>query len=242
MASAHDHTIQKMFDRIAIRYDLLNGVISFRLDRRWRKKVVEELRLDGRQLILDLGTGTGDLSFAAAKTSRGNDQIIGLDASLEMLRLARAKQQAARNGYRIHFVQGRAMFAPFKESVFDAAMTAFVLRNISNLPQFFADGFRLLKPGGKIVSLDMFPPSKSWFSPLYAIYFYHLVPSIGAILARDRAAYQYLAESVKHFLPPETITQLIEAAGFRHVVTRKLLKGAICIHVGEKPPAMARDA
>ena len=205
-----------MFDRIATRYDLLNSVISFGLDRRWRQKVVQELGFNGRQLILDLGTGTGDLAFSAAQTSRGKEQIIGLDASFNMLRLARAKQQAARNGYRIHFVQGSALLAPFKGSVFDAAMTAFVLRNISDLSGFFADGFRLLKPGGKMVSLDMFPPPKSWFSPLYAIYFYQVVPSIGAILARDRKAYEYLAESVQRFLPPEAVTELIEKAGFRH--------------------------
>lgn len=202
--------------------------------------MVKQLASNGQQLILDIGTGTGDLGFTAARNSRDKERIIGLDASLEMLHLARAKQQVARNGHRLHFVQGSATVAPFQDSVFDAAMTAFVLRNISDLPKFFAEGFRLLKPGGKIVSLDMFPPTRCWFSPLYAVYFYHVVPRIGAILARDRAAYQYLAESVKHFLPPETIAELIEAAGFRHVVTHKFLKGAVCMHVGEKPPVVSR--
>jgi demethylmenaquinone methyltransferase / 2-methoxy-6-polyprenyl-1,4-benzoquinol methylase len=222
-----------MFDRIAGRYDLLNRVISFGFDRRWRKEVVKHLPSGERQLILDLGTGTGDLAFAAAKTNRGEQQIIGLDASLEMLKRARAKQQA--NSYKIRFVQGSALRAPFKGEIFDAAITAFMLRNVSDLPCFLADAFRLLKPGGKVVCLDMFPPGKSWFSPLYAIYFYNLVPSIGALLARDRGAYRYLAESVKHFLTPERVLDLIKEAGFRPVVMRKFLKGAVCIHVGEKP-------
>lgn len=232
-----------MFDRIATRYDLLNGVISFRFDRHWRQKIVEELpSTPPRQLILDIGTGTGDLSFAAAKSGRHTEQIIGLDTSLEMLRLARSKQKTAQRGYKVHFIQGSALRAPFKDSLFDAAMTAFVLRNISDLPAFFTEAFRLLKPGGKVVSLDMFPPPRGWFSPFYTAYFYHMVPRIGAIVAHDRAAYQYLAESVKHFLPPETITKLIEAAGFRHVFMHKFLQGAVCMHVGVKPPAMAGPA
>lgn len=228
-----------MFDRIAARYDLLNRVISFGLDTWWRKKVIQQLRLHENQLILDVGTGTGDLAFAAAKSAHGNERIIGLDPSLEMLRLARAKQRFAPGGHKTYFVQGTALLAPFRESVFDAAMTAFVLRNVSDLPQFFANGFRLLKPGGRIVSLDMFPPSKSWFSLLYCIYFYRIVPSIGALIARNRDAYQYLAESVQHFSPPETITGLIEQAGFRRIIIHKFLNGVVCMHVAEKPAAVS---
>jgi demethylmenaquinone methyltransferase / 2-methoxy-6-polyprenyl-1,4-benzoquinol methylase len=228
-----------MFDRIANRYDLLNGLISLRFDRHWRHKIVAELLTNRGQLILDIGTGTGDLSFAAAKNPRADDRIFGLDASLGMLKLARSKQEA-RSGRKIVFVQGSATLAPFKDSLFDAAMTAFVLRNISDLPQFFAEGFRLLKPGGRIISIDMFPPTRSWFSPLYAVYFYHVVPWIGAVVARDASAYRYLAESVKAFSAPEAIAELIEAAGFRQIVTRKFLKGAVCMHVGTKPVISTR--
>lgn len=224
-----------MFDRIAARYDLLNRVISFGLDAWWRKKVIQQLPLHKNRLILDLGTGTGDLAFAGTKGAHGNERIVGLDASLQMLRLARAKQRFAPGGHKTDFVQGTALLAPFRESVFDAAMTAFVLRNVSDLPEFFANGFRLLKPGGRMVSLDIFPPSKSWFSVVYGIYFYRIVPSIGALLACNRGAYGYLAESVRQFSSPETISALIEQAGFRRIIIHKFLNGVVCMHVAEKP-------
>lgn len=232
-----DHAVQNMFDRIAGRYDLLNRVISFCLDREWRKTAIHAVLKDGSRLILDLGAGTGDLTFAAARAIQGDGRIVGLDISLPMLKLATAKRERLSNGRGIYFIQGCAMLPPFKASVFDGVMTAFVLRNVSDLALFFADAFRVLKAGGRIVCLDMFPPPKSWFSLLYSIYFYRLVPWLGGLLAHDRRAYEYLSESVQHFIPPETVAALIEQAGFQQVTIRKFLHGAVCMHVAEKPNA-----
>lgn len=226
--------VQTMFDRIAGRYDFLNRIISFRLDRSWRNKAVEEVLKARNPLILDLGTGTGDLTFAAAKKIKGDGRVIGLDFSLQMLKLARAKQSSVRNGRRTYFIQGSATISPFKDSVFDGVMTAFVLRNVSDLSVFLTHSFRVLKNGGKFVSLDMYPPSKTWFSTLYSFYFYRLVPWIGGLLAADYPAYKYLAESVQSFHSPETVSDLLERAGFRRVTVRKFLNGAVCMHVAEK--------
>jgi demethylmenaquinone methyltransferase/2-methoxy-6-polyprenyl-1,4-benzoquinol methylase len=121
-------------------------------------------------------------------------------------------------------------------------MTAFVLRNVSDLSLFFVQALRVLKPGGKFVSLDMFPPSKSWFSTLYAIYFYRVVPWIGGLLAQDRNAYKYLSESVRQFHSPEVVARLIEQAGFEHVTIQRFLNGAVCMHVAEKQSASTRTA
>lgn len=230
-----DRAIQAMFDRIAARYDILNRIISFRLDNKWRSKVIKEVLKSGKPFILDLGAGTGDLTFAAAKQIIGSGRIVGLDFSLEMLKLARSKQNTAKNGAKTCFIQGNATFSPFKDAAFDGVMTAFVLRNVSDLPLFFAHAFRVLKSGGRFVSLDMFPPGKTWFSPLYALYFYHLVPWIGGLLAHDHGAYKYLAKSVESFQPPERVAQLLQEAGFSQVTMRKFLNGAICMHVAEKP-------
>jgi demethylmenaquinone methyltransferase/2-methoxy-6-polyprenyl-1,4-benzoquinol methylase len=186
-------------------------------------------------VILDLGAGTGDLTFAAAERARENTRIVGLDVSLEMLRMAKSKQAAAFSGVKANFIQGSAMASPFKDSVFDGVMTAFVLRNVSDLSLFLTHAYRVLKPGGKFVCLDMFPPSNNWFSALYSLYFYRLVPWIGGLLGHDRAAYQYLAQSVQHFFPPETIADLIQQTGFRQVVIHRFLNGAVCVHVSEKP-------
>jgi demethylmenaquinone methyltransferase/2-methoxy-6-polyprenyl-1,4-benzoquinol methylase len=223
-----------MFDRIASRYDLLNRIISFRMDTTWSNRAIQEVVKNGRRLILDLGAGTGDLSFAAAKKITGSGRIVGLDFSLQMLKLARLKQSRAANGERTSFIQGSATSSPFKDAVFDGVMTAFVLRNVSDLPLFFAQAFNVLKNGGRFVSLDMFPPSKNWFSPLYSVYFYRLVPWIGGLLTRDHLAYKYLAESVERFDPPERVANLLAEAGFHEVRIHKFFNGAVCLHVADK--------
>ena len=232
---ARDDAVQRMFDRIARRYDLLNCVISFRLDAWWRNQAIRTILTRPDPLILDLGTGTGDLTFTAARSGAG--RVVGLDFSLPMLRLAQQKRIRALHGERACFVLGSALDSPFKDALFDGVMTAFVLRNVSDLNLFFAHALRVLKPGGRFVSLDMFPPSKSWFSIFYALYFYHLVPWIGGLLARDRNAYQYLSESVRQFHSPETVAHLIEQAGFKQVAVRKFLSGAVCMHVAERASA-----
>jgi demethylmenaquinone methyltransferase / 2-methoxy-6-polyprenyl-1,4-benzoquinol methylase len=229
-----DQTVQSMFDRIAGRYDLLNRIISFRLDTWWRAQAIRTVLSGENPFIIDLGTGTGDLAFNAARITKGKARIVGLDFSLQMVRRAQNKRADARHGSSTAFIQGSAMAAPMRDSTFDGAMSAFVLRNVSDLPIFFAEAYRILKPRGKLVSLDMFPPSPGWFAKLYTIYFYRMMPWIGGRLSNDRQAYQYLAESVKRFYSPETIATLITEAGFQEVAIRKFLCGAVCMHVAVK--------
>ncbi len=227
--------VRRIFDRIAPRYDLLNRVISLRLDTHWRKKAVAAAFRGGERLVLDLGTGTGDLALAAARAIGDVGKIIGLDFSPEMLRLAVGKKNRDRHGGKTFYIQGTALSPPFKDETFDVVTTAFVLRNVTDLSLFFLQAYRLLKPGGRLVSLDMFPPSRLPFSFFYSLYFYRLVPWIGARLAHDRDAYHYLSESVKGFYPPETIADMIKRTGFENVTTRGFLSGAVCLHAGDKP-------
>ena len=229
-----DRTVQRMFDRIAWRYDLLNRVISFRLDARWRKKAVSAVVQSGHETILDLGTGTGDLTFTAAKSLRGQGRLIGLDFSFKMIQLARAKQRSEANRS-AKFIQASALLPPFRDDSFDGVMTAFVLRNVSDLRLFFVQSFRLLKPGGRLASLDMFPPPRGIFSFIYSLYFYRLMPSIGGFLSKDRHAYQYLSDSVRQFVPPERISEMLEQCGFENVVLQRFLLGAVCLHSANKP-------
>ena len=223
-----------MFDRIAGRYDLLNRVISFKLDNWWRKQAIAIVAHGDAPLIIDLGTGTGDMVFTAMKMAAGNARFIGLDFSLNMLQLAQSKRAHQPNSSATAFVQGSAMSSPFKSASFDGAMSAFVLRNVSDLGVFFTEAYRVLKPGGKLVTLDMFPPRKNWFAPFYGIYFYRLVPWIGGLLAGDRGAYRYLSDSVRSFHSPEVVSEMIQQAGFAQVNVREFLNGAVCMHVAEK--------
>ena len=236
-----DRVVKGMFDDVAPRYDLLNRIISFRLDRYWRREAVAAVLRRGAGLVLDLGTGTGDLAFAAAKKGCDATRVIGLDFSLEMLRIAQLKKLRAAHARETRFVQGSALCAPFKSGVFDGVMTAFVLRNVSDLKDFFAESERVLKPGGILVTLDMFPPSQNWFHPLYALYFYRLVPWIGKVLSPNGEAYQYLSQSVRQFHSPEAIAGLMEAAKFEIVTLRKFLNGAVCMHVAQKPRERSFD-
>jgi demethylmenaquinone methyltransferase/2-methoxy-6-polyprenyl-1,4-benzoquinol methylase len=228
--------VQKTFDLIAGRYDLLNRVISFHLDTVWRKKVLEALRLKGQErYVLDLGTGTGDLALIAARAMGAKGKVVGLDLSYEMLRVAWKKTNAAGLDGKVFYVIANALMPPFKTGSFDGIVTAFVLRNVDDLSIFFQSSYEMLRPGARIVSLDMFPPGKRPFSAFYAIYFYCLVPWIGAGLARNHGAYRYLADSVKRFCAPETVTRLLEQAGFSEVEMRKFLFGAVCMHSALKP-------
>ena len=235
LAKTRDKSVQKMFDRIAWRYDILNHVISFRLDKRWRTETIAALLRDGNEIVLDVGTGTGDLTFAAAKHLKQHGCIFGLDFSFQMLSLARAKRNRAVNGAQTQFLQGSALAPPFRDCSFDGVMTAFVLRNLSDLGLFFEQAYRLLKPGGRLVSLDMFPPAEGLFSSLYGMYFHRLMPRIGGFLARDLQAYKYLSDTVRNFDPPEKIVGLMQDCGFQAVRMRRFLRGAVCLHIADKP-------
>jgi demethylmenaquinone methyltransferase / 2-methoxy-6-polyprenyl-1,4-benzoquinol methylase len=229
-----NENVRRMFDRIAGRYDLLNRIISFRLDTWWRKKAVSAVVKNGHEKILDLGAGTGDLTFAAQRSLRVQGRVIGLDFSFKMIQLARVKQQR-RKSNKTEFLQANALMPPFRDNVFDGVMTGFVLRNVPDLRVFFSEAFRVLKPGGRMTSLDMFPPPNGLFARLYALYFYRFMPSIGAFLAKDREAYQYLSDSVRRFVPPEKISELLHQCGFEQVTLQRFLFGAVCLHIANKP-------
>ena len=175
-----DQAVQSMFDRIAGRYDLLNRVISFRFDNRWRAQAIQILLSNGAKLdIRSRHRYRRSRAQRCGVWRRVSTRVVGLDFSLEMLKVAQRKRQDMPRGEKTFFVQGSALAIPLKDTAFDGIMTAFVLRNVSDLAVFFSRSRAGSQPGGKCVSLDMFPPTNSWFSVLYSLYFYRFVPWIG---------------------------------------------------------------
>jgi len=226
--------VRGTFDRIAGRYDLLNRVISFHLDTYWRRKAIEAALRGGERRVLDVGTGTGDLALAGAAKIGAQGRVVGLDFSHEMLRLAARKPSPSPECGKISYVQGTALAAPFPDASFDVIVSGFVLRNLTDLALFFREAYRLLNSGGRLVTLDMFPPSAMPFSFFYSIYFHRIMPWLGACLARNGEAYRYLSNSVRSFHSPEIVAGMIADAGFANAGVKKYLQGAVCLHTGEK--------
>ncbi len=236
MSAPHDTLVRNIFDRIAWRYDLLNRIISFRLDSWWRRKAVAALGIADRPaLVLDLGTGTGALALDACKVVAPGARVVGLDFSRPMLKQARERTSRAGHAARTAYVLAHALAAPVRRESFDAVMSAFVLRNVGDLDSFFRESYQVLKPGGRVVSLDMFAPPRGVFSALYWLYFGRLMPCIGGIVSGDPSAYRYLSDSVRSFVSPETVAATIASAGFVETRIIRYLRGAICILVADKP-------
>jgi demethylmenaquinone methyltransferase/2-methoxy-6-polyprenyl-1,4-benzoquinol methylase len=216
--------VREMFSAIAGRYDLLNHILSANVDRRWRRLCVEQVaqKLPRRDAwILDLGCGTADLSLGCSRLGR----VVGCDFSLPMLRHASAKVASSAGARRIHLLGADARNLPFRDACFDAVVSAFVVRNLSNLPKGLAEMRRVLKDGGVLGILDFGLPRQPLAGPLYRFYFTRILPRIGNCLSGVRGPYQHLPDSVRAFPPPERLKEVISAAGFGRVEYQLLSLG-----------------
>jgi demethylmenaquinone methyltransferase/2-methoxy-6-polyprenyl-1,4-benzoquinol methylase len=216
--------VEAMFDRIAGVYDRLNSVMTAGLHHKWRSRAVDLADVGPGSKALDVATGTGDLAIALA--DRGAE-VVGSDFSEQMLAIARRKAPA------IRFDQGNALELPYGEGWFDAATVGFGVRNFSDLDQGLRELTRVVKPGGRVVILEMTTPTKPPLSTFYAAWFDRVVPMLGR-LAGDEEAYTYLPNSVKRFPGPQELAARMDAAGLgrlRYVITAG---GIIALHVGTK--------
>jgi demethylmenaquinone methyltransferase/2-methoxy-6-polyprenyl-1,4-benzoquinol methylase len=205
--------VRDMFDAIAPRYDLVNRVMTFRLDVRWRRITVEQLGLPAGALVADLASGTGDL---CTELARHDLAPLSFDLSFGML--AADRSGAPR-------VQADVLRLPLPDARIDGATCGFALRNLVELDPFFAELARVLRPGGRIALLDVATPPNPVVRWGHGVYFGKVVPRIGGLLS-DPAAYRYLPKSVAYLPPPEVLLSRLRAAGFA-VVERRLLSGGI---------------
>ncbi len=216
-----------MFDRICHRYDLLNHLLSFGMDFYWRKRAVKELGLLRGNTVIDLCCGTGDLAYELWKAVRPG-KVVGVDFAPAMLEVARRKYPY------IVYVEGNVMEVPWESGTFDAATIAFGPRNISDLPGLFAEMKRLVRPGGKVLSLELTRPS-GWLGFFHSLYLRYVLPWVGGWLSGDVKAYRYLSETVSGFIEPNDLAEIMEAAGLCRVEVIPLSAGIVTLHIATVP-------
>jgi demethylmenaquinone methyltransferase / 2-methoxy-6-polyprenyl-1,4-benzoquinol methylase len=232
-----DRPLKKMFLSVPPSYDVMNRLLTLRLDEAWRKKAVMEILKEKPLQVLDLCTGTGDLALRLRKQADTDTEINGLDYSPPMLDVARKKANK-RKLSDIKFIHGDAAHMPFTEGHFDAIGIAFAFRNLTfknpDTATFLAEILRVLKPGGKFVIAETSQPSNKLLRALYHLYMKSITAPLGGLLSGHRAAYHYLAWSAIHYLTAEELADLLLNAGFRSVKSRPLLGGIAALTVAVK--------
>jgi demethylmenaquinone methyltransferase/2-methoxy-6-polyprenyl-1,4-benzoquinol methylase len=224
--------VNQMFDRIAGVYDAMNRTMTVGLDRRWRERAADRAELRFGERALDVCCGTGDLSLELAGRVGPGGSVIGCDFSEPML--ARARDKAARAGAtHVSFEWADALDLPYEDAAFDAVTVGFGVRNFADLDRGLAELARMLRPGGRLVVLEITQPQRPPLSWFFRIWFDRVVPLLGA-LAGDRAAYSYLPASVKRFPLPEGLAARLAAQGIEQVRWLLLGGGIITIHSGVK--------
>ncbi|MBT2131846.1 ubiquinone/menaquinone biosynthesis methyltransferase [Aliiroseovarius lamellibrachiae] len=221
--------VTALFDRIAPRYDLMNDLMSFGTHRMWKSTMVKTAlkQIKGQQgPIVDLAGGTGDIALAIKAADPMRDVIVA-DASAGML--AQAKERA---GNQLDYLHAPAEDLPLADNSVAGVTLAFGLRNMTHPRQALEECARVLKPGASLVLLEFSKPA-AWFAPFYAIHSRYIIPALGALVARDKGAYNYLVESIRRFPAAGDITRELEASGFQVRQTRSFMFGVAMLHVAE---------
>ncbi len=223
--------VEDMFDNIAPKYDLLNHVLSMKIDVLWRKKLVKWLAEDKPEHVLDVATGTGDLAIAVQK---GTDaRVTGLDLSQQMLNVGKIKIKKLNLDGKISMQKGDAENLPFENDSFDGVTVAFGVRNFENLGKGLSELRRVVK-GGKSVYILEFSKVEGFLGPLYMFYFKNILPQIGRLVSKDNRAYTYLPDSVNAFPYGEKMKGILQETGFRTVAYKKLSMGIATLYKATK--------
>jgi demethylmenaquinone methyltransferase/2-methoxy-6-polyprenyl-1,4-benzoquinol methylase len=220
--------VRAMFDRITPAYDRMNRLMSLGMDGSWRSLAVRASGVAPGDAALDVCCGTGDLAIELLDAVSTRGRVVGLDFSQAML------EAAARKSSQVEWVRGDALALPFPDGEFAAATIGFGMRNLSDPLRGFAELGRVVRPGGRVVCLELTPPP-AWVAPFARLWTDRAVPLLGRLIARDTDAYRYLPASVHRFPPPEELAAIMGRAGLRRVRFRRLSGGAVAVHVGTVP-------
>ncbi len=226
--------VVSMFARIAGRYDVMNTVMTLGMDAGWRRAVARAAQAPADGLVLDVGAGTGKLALTLVR-AMGRGGVVGVDFTPPMMRAGRASLDATPAGRRVAFATADAQSLPFGDGRFHAVVSAFLVRNLADLPRGISEQVRVARPGGRVVVLEITPGPPGPSRRLFRFYFRRVVPLLGGLIAGDASAYTYLPESAAAFLEPERLADLLRAGGLVDVRVRRLGFGSVAIVSGTKP-------
>jgi len=224
--------VTKMFDAISKDYDGLNRVISFGIDVKWRKRLVQLLKKQQPNTVLDIATGTGDLAIALTKT--GANKIIGLDISPGMLSVGKEKIKQKNLDNTIEMIVGDSEKLPFDDASFDAVTVSFGVRNFETLEIGLSEIYRVLNSNGTLAILETSVPTKTPFKQGYHLYTKYILPVIGKIFSKDNSAYGYLSESAAVFPHGENFNNILRKIGFIDVTNKPQTFGVASIYIAKK--------
>lgn len=224
--------VAEMFNNISQRYDFLNHFLSLGIDILWRKKAIRLLKPDAPKQILDVATGTGDFALEALKLNP--DRVVGVDISAGMLEMGKIKMKKKGVDHIIDMQMGDSEKLLFDDNTFDATIVAFGVRNFENLKKGLQDMHRVVKPGGKTVIIEFSRPKYFPMKQLYHFYFKSILPIIGRMISKDKAAYTYLPESVDAFPDGEKFLNILKEVGYKKTACIPLTFGISSIYIGQK--------
>ena len=225
--------IATMFDRISSKYDALNHLRSFNIDKVWRRKAAKEVAKHQPATILDLATGTADLAIALAKRNP-QAHIVGMDLSEKMLEIGKKKVAKQKMDPQIELRVGDAASLPFVDNTFDTVTVAFGVRNFEDLDKGLSEIHRVLKPNGQAVILEFSMPERFPVKQLYRFYFKRLLPFIGRIVSKDKSAYSYLPASVEHFPKPNIFVEMLAQKRLSNGQAKPLTFGIATLYTAAK--------
>ncbi|HKT31082.1 MAG TPA: bifunctional demethylmenaquinone methyltransferase/2-methoxy-6-polyprenyl-1,4-benzoquinol methylase UbiE [Gammaproteobacteria bacterium] len=224
--------VGEVFSSVADRYDLMNDLMSFGVHRLWKRFALSQTGLKPGQTALDVAGGTGDLTRGLAKQVGESGRVVLADINAAMLGHGRERLVDAGIAGNVEYVQADVEHLPFPDQHFDCNIIAFGLRNVTRKEAALAGMYRVLKPGGRLLVLEFSKPGVPGLAPVYDLYSFRVLPLLGKIVARDRASYQYLAESIRMHPDQETLKHMLQTAGFERCDYMNLSGGIVALHRG----------
>jgi demethylmenaquinone methyltransferase/2-methoxy-6-polyprenyl-1,4-benzoquinol methylase len=225
--------VHSVFESIAPKYDLMNNILSFRQHKYWRRFTMNKMNVQAGQTAIDLCCGTCDWTISLAKKSNSG-KIIGLDFSQNMLDYGALKIEELGLGKQVTLVRGNAMSLPYDDNSFDYATIGFALRNVPDLEQVIREMKRVVKPGGRIVSLELSKPTWQPFKAMYYFYFQKVLPLLGKLIVKRYEQYKWLPESLIHFPDHKQLAEIFRKTGLTEVEAYPLSGGIAALHIGMK--------